>query len=139
VRQVDACRRLPFKAGAFDTIVLFGNNLGICGTLSRFRRMLKELHRITSSNGRILATTATPDAADQAWWSYMANNIAKKRPAGQVRMRLLFNGKQGRWFSLLLFSPTDLLRAASTEGWLATHTFPWETFEKGYSVVLEKG
>lgn len=138
VRQVDACRRLPFKGGAFDTVVLFGNNLGICGTLPLFRRMLRELHRVTSADGRILATTATPNASDPAWWSYLANNIAKKRPPGQVRMRLLFNGKKGPWFDLLLFSPTDLLRVASTEGWRATHTFPWETFEKGYSVVLEK-
>ncbi|MGE5141186.1 MAG: class I SAM-dependent methyltransferase [Rudaea sp.] len=138
VRQVDACGRLPFRAGEFDTVVLFGNNLGICGTLPRFGRMLGELHRITTGKGRILATTATPNASDPAWWSYVANNIAKKRPAGQVRMRLLFKGKKGRWFTLLLFSPTDLLRVASTERWHITHTFPWETFEKGYSVVLEK-
>jgi SAM-dependent methyltransferase len=138
VRQVDACGRLPFRAGAFDTIVLFGNNLGICGTPPRFRRMLRELHRVTSAKGRILATTAMPNVADPAWWSYLDSNIAKKRPAGQVRLRLLFNGQKGRWFNLLLFSPTDLLQVASMEGWHATRTFPWETFEKGYSVVLEK-
>ncbi len=137
-RVADACRPLPFREGEFDTVVLFGNNLGICGTLPKFRRMLRELYRITSPRGRILATTRMPGMTDPVNRSYLARNLARGRPLGQVRLRLILNGKRGAWFDLLLFSPTDLMQIASKEGWELAQLFPEINFEEGYAVVMEK-
>ncbi|MCL5950886.1 MAG: class I SAM-dependent methyltransferase [Chloroflexi bacterium] len=138
VRVVGACGRTPFDDSAFDTVLLFGNNLGICGTRSRFRRMLRELHRITSKDGLLLATTRSPNAADPRELKYMQGNLARGRAEGQLRLRLVFEGQTSPWFHLLLLSPTDLLREANTQGWRVERVLSARKIEEGYAVVMQK-
>jgi SAM-dependent methyltransferase len=138
VRVANACGRLPFRDGEFDTVVLFGNNLGICGTLPRFRRMMRELYRITSPRGRILATTRQPSTTNPRHRSYLSRNLEHGRAIGQIRIRLASGSTRGAWFELLFLSPTDLMQIAAKEKWELAHAFPLENFEQGYSVVTEK-
>ncbi len=138
VRLANACSRLPFADGEFDSILLFGNNLGFCGSPDRFRRMLRELHRVASPHGRILATTRMPSTTDPATRAYLARNAEMGRPVGNMRLRLSFEGQQGEWFNLLLFSPTELLQVALREGWELTGVFSELDFEDGYAAVLDK-
>ncbi len=138
-RVANACTRLPFRRGEFDTVILFGNNLGICGTPARFRHMLRELHRVTSRQARILGTTRMPSTTNAVHRRYLRRNVARGRAVGQMRLRLALDGRRGVWFDLLLLSPTDLLQLAAQEGWEIAHVFAPEGFEQGYSVVLEKG
>lgn len=137
VRVVNACGRMPFRNGEFDTAVLFGNNLGICGTVPRFRRMLRELNRITSPRGSILATSRMPSTTNPAHRSYLNRNISRGRAVGQIRFRLIYNSKHSEWFDLLLLAPTDLMQIAAKEGWKLAHVLA-DDFEQGYAVVLEK-
>jgi SAM-dependent methyltransferase len=137
-RVANACRRLPFRDGAFDTAILFGNNLGIGGTEKNLRAMLCELHRVTSPRGRILATTRQPSTTDPTHRAYLQRNVARRRAPGQLRLRLVCNGKRGAWFDLLLLAPTDLMRLAAKEKWKLAQVFPMGNFEQGYSVVMEK-
>lgn len=137
-RVVDACGRLPFRDGEFDTVVLFGNNLGLCGTLPRFRRMLGELYRITAPRGRILGTTRQPSTTNPRHRSYLRRNLERGRAIGQIRLRLVYGGKRGAWFELFLLSPIDLMQIAAKEKWELAHVFPLDSLEEGYSVVLEK-
>ena len=137
-RVADVCARLPFTNHSFDTVILFGNNLGIGGTAPRVSKMLRELHRITSSRGRILATTRMPSTTNPIHRSYLRQNVARGRAIGQIRMRLRLNGERGAWFELLLLAPTDLMRIAVQAGWEIAHVFPLESFETGYAVVMEK-
>ena len=137
-RVANTCAKLPFRDGAFDTVLLFGNNLGIGGTLSKFRAMLRELHRVTSPRGRILATTRQPSTTNPTHRAYLQNNLARGRALGQLRLRLVFDGKRGAWFDLLLLAPTDLMQIAAKEKWKLARVFPLENLEQGYSVVMEK-
>ena len=137
-RVASVCGRLPFRNGEFDTILLFGNNLGICGTLPKFRGMLRELHRITSPRGRILATTRQPSTTNPRHRSYLRRNVARGRPIGQVRVRLVKGGRRAPWFELLLLTPTDLMQIAAREKWELTSVFPLASLEEGYAAVLEK-
>ena len=137
-RVADVCKTLPFRAGEFDTVILFGNNLGLGGTLPKFRAMLRELYRVTSPRGRILATTRQPSTTNPAHRAYLQKNIARKRAIGQLQLRLVFDGKRGAWFDLLLLAPTDLMQIAAKEQWELTRVFPLENFEQGYSAVMEK-
>ena len=124
VRVADACRKLPFRDGEFDTVILLGNNLGISGTVDRFQRMLRELYRITNLGGRILGTTRLPSTTNPVHRRYLRRNLELGRAIGQIRLRLLFNGKRGAWFDLLLLSPTDLMQIAAREKWEIVATKP---------------
>ncbi len=137
VRVANICQRLPFQNGEFDTVILFGNNLGLGGTEMRFRNMLRELHRVTTAHGTILATTRQPNPLHPTHRAYLQKNIARGRAPGQMRFRLLFNRKRGAWFDLLLLAPTDLMRLAFQEGWQLTNLFTTHP-EQGYAVVMEK-
>jgi SAM-dependent methyltransferase len=137
VRCADLSRRLPFRKSEFDTVILFGNNLGLGGTIPRFRQMLRELHRITSPQGRILATTRQPCTTDPRQRAYLRRNLALHRDIGQVRLRLLWEKKRGPWFDLLLLAPTDLMQLALPEGWELKQVFT-NDLDQGYAAVLEK-
>lgn len=137
-RVVDVSRRLPFRTGEFDSVVLFGNNLGIVGTISKFRKMLGELHRVTSQRGRIIATTRMPSTTNSQHRSYLRRNWARGRASGQIRLRQWLGDKRGEWFDLLLLAPTDLMQIAAKEKWELAQVFPLENFETGYAVVMEK-
>jgi ubiquinone/menaquinone biosynthesis C-methylase UbiE len=137
-RVANVCTQLPFTNYSFDTVILFGNNLGMCGTVPRFRKMLRELHRVTSPRGRIVASTRMPSTTNPAHKSYLRRNVERGRAIGQVRVRLVLNGKRGAWFELLLLAPTDLMQIAAQAGWEIAQVFPLENFETGYAVVMEK-
>lgn len=161
VRLGNACgaRALPFRDGEFDTVVLFGNNLGIGGTLRRFRRMLREIHRVTSPQGRILATTRQPQAEERTGAGYPRADSPSGSSVKEVRLRLFTARPEVKkerprvtktpslsssrcpdapWITLLLLSPIDLMSIAAREKWEMTHLIPLLTFQKGYAVVLEK-
>ena len=137
-RVADISGALAFRDGEFDTVILFGNNLGICGTPKKFQRMLRELYRVTSPRGKILATTRQPSTTEPVHRRYWQRNLQAGRPMGQVRLRLMLNGKRGSWFDLQLFSPTELMQVAAKEKWQLAQVYPLKSFEEGYAVVLEK-
>ncbi|MBI5030216.1 MAG: class I SAM-dependent methyltransferase [Chloroflexi bacterium] len=137
-RVADIGSTLPFRDGEFDTVILFGNNLGICGTPKKFQKMLRELYRVTSPRGRILATTRQPNLIDPVHRRYWQHNLNAGRAMGQVRLRLILNGKRGNWFDLLLFSPTELMQISAKEKWELAQVYPLESFEEGYAVMMEK-
>lgn len=138
VRVADACGRLPFVDGEFDTVLLLGNNLGFCGTEKKVCAMLRELHRITNAQGRVLATTRQPSARNAQQRAYLQRNLERGRALGQLRLRLVYKGQTSQWFNLLLLTPIDVICVASDTGWRMTNVFPLERFEKGYALVLEK-
>ena len=94
--------------------------------------------RVTSPRGRILATTRQPGTTNPRHRSYLRCNLERGRAIGQIRLRLVYGGKRGAWFELLLLSPTDLMEIAAKEKWELAHVFPLDSLEEGYSVVLEK-
>ncbi len=137
-RVVDACKRLPFDDGTFDTVLLLGNNLGFCGTERKLCALLREVHRITRAEGRLIGTTRQPSTTNAVHRAYLQRNLARGRAPGQLRLRLVTPQQTSDWFDLLLLAPTDVMRLAARERWQVTHVFPLENFEEGYAVVLEK-
>lgn len=136
-RVANVCEGFSFRDGQFDTVLLFGNNLGICGTPQKFQKMLRELYRVTSPRGRIIATTRLPSTINPIHRGYLRRNLERRRAIGQVRVRLMLNGERGAWFDLLLLAPTDLMEIAAKAGWELSFVAT-EDFEQGYSVVLIK-
>ena len=133
-----ACNPLPFESGRFDTVLLFGNNMGLCGGIRETSSLFQQLGRLSSSSGKILATNRAPGTGSVKDLEYWNGQIAKGGELGVARFRLEFRGQHPRWVSLLLLAPTDLMQIAWDSGWKVTHIFGESQAEEGYAAVLEK-
>jgi SAM-dependent methyltransferase len=99
----------PFGRNAFDTAILMGNNYGLCGSVDATREMMKNLHRIMSDDGIIIAQSRDPyDTEKEIHLRYHQRNIENGRPAGQVTIRVGFNGEYSDWFDLLMQSSEEM-------------------------------
>jgi SAM-dependent methyltransferase len=126
------------KTGVFDTIVMMGNNFGLMGGATRATWLLQRMHRMTSSAGRIVATSTDVYAtSDRSHRGYQRANLARDRMAGQLRLRVRYRDLATRWFDYLIVSPAEMKRLLRGTGWAASK---WLTSSGSprYCVVIEK-
>ena len=137
VRVASACARLPFTRGEFETIVLFGNNLGICGSRAGLENMLRELARVTNKHARILATTRAPGTFNPKHRAYWEQRLGRGQEFGAIRLKLKFGAseKEIDWFWI---APSALLELAWHCGWRVAEMFGDGNADGGYAAVLEK-
>ncbi len=142
-RGVKDCRvmdasRLQFEPGAFDTIVMFGNNFGICGTKKRTKKMLRDLHRITSKKGKIIAHTMAPGADRKVHRSYLQRNLERGRDIGHVTLVFEYKGEKGKPFEELFVSPVEMMQLCHETGWKVVDFVTDGPLSKGYVAIAEK-
>ncbi len=110
---------------AFDSVILFGHNLGLLGTPQRARRILKAIGRATSPQARIFAGslnihhTSNPDHL-----AYQRANRAHGRLPGQLRLRVRFGARVSPWFDYLMASPTEVKGLLIGTGWRVARVLP---------------
>ncbi len=121
-RLMDA-RRLDFPRRSFDTIVMFGNNFGICGDIAATKRFLHRAHEIVRRGGRLLASTAIPATWRREHAAYLKRNVSAGRPPGLTNLRVRYKAHAGSWFRLLFVSPDDVLRVCAATGWEVRDVF----------------
>jgi len=138
VRRMDA-RHLSFPDESFDTIVMFGNNLGVCGDLAATRRFLRRAHRITRKGGRLVAATGTPAIWRKEHATYIKRNVRRGLPPGLVRLRVVYKGRRGAWFPLLFMGTDDLLRLCADTGWTVEEVLPEPKGRSYYCFMAARG
>ena len=131
-------RRLQFKPGSFDTIVMFGNNFGICGTKGETKKMLRDFHKITSKNGRIIAHTMAPGADRDVHRSYLQWNLERGRDIGHVTLIFEYKGEKGKPFEELFVSPVEMMRLCYETRWEVVDILADGPLSKGYIAIAEK-
>ncbi|MEL6204341.1 MAG: methyltransferase domain-containing protein [Pseudomonadota bacterium] len=105
---------------AFQTIILFGNNMGIGGTIEGAADLLRRIAHMTRPGGQLLVTgldvaqTETPRHL-----AYHSANRAKGRPHGEITMRFEYEGRIGGWVPWVHPEPHELERLARKTGWEA--------------------
>jgi len=125
------------KLGLFDTIVMFGNNLGLLGSERRGRWLLRRFHALTSPDARILGETRDPYAtADPDHLAYHALNRARGRMGGQVRLRVRYRRYATPWFDYLFLAREELDQLIQGTGWHIAAAIGGR--EGNYIAVLEK-
>jgi SAM-dependent methyltransferase len=125
------------KLGKFDTIVLFGNNVGLLGSPHRGARILHTWLRTTSQDARILATSIfLYDTEDPLHLAYHERNARRGRHPGQLRLRIRHRELATPWFDYLMLPPDELDTLAREGGWQLTQTFTGDG--PIYSAVLER-
>ncbi len=123
--------------GAFDTVVMFGNNFGLFGNIAKARRMLGILHEKTSGNALILAESVDPlqtDLTDHI--EYQKQNRSMGKMPGQLRIRVLYRKFRTPWFEYLIVTQNEMRDILKGTGWTASQFING----KGplYMAVIEK-
>jgi len=119
-------RRLPFRPGAFDTVILMSNGLGLSGGSSETLEMLGEVKRTVGRGGLLIAHTTDPtDPESGVDEHYRLENITRKRPLGLLRIRLRYGGLVGPWFKLMLMTPREVRSHLFTAGFRLRRSIAW--------------
>jgi len=112
-RGVDArlgsASALPAGMAAVDTVVLFGNNLGLLGTPRQTSIVLAELARVATSRARIFASGVDPyTTTDPVHIAYHDRNRQRGRMPGHLCLRVRHERLVSEWFDYLFLSEPEL-------------------------------
>jgi len=135
--RVMPIEELNFKPDSFDTLIMMGSNFGLFGSFEKARRLLKKLHKMTSRNGLIIASTRDTyktDIADHL--EYHKRNREKGRMAGQLRVRIRFRKCVGRWFDYLIVSKKEMEEILKGTGWKIREII--DSGNSAYIAVIQK-
>jgi SAM-dependent methyltransferase len=134
--QVMSADNLDFPDSTFDTVILFGSNFGILGDEDKIIDMLRTLHRITSSEGTILAGAVDVEKTDDPeHLAYHKLNLSRGRPKGLIRMRVKYKEFVDDWVELRHAIPNEMESIANEAEWVLE-----KKYQKGaaYVGVLRK-
>jgi SAM-dependent methyltransferase len=126
-----------FRPGSFDTVIMMGNNFGLFGGFKKAKRLLQQLHRITSARAQIIAEAVDPyQTTEPLHLDYHRSNRAKGRMSGQLRIRIRHEDIVGAWFDYLLVSRKEMKEILAGTGWVLRKILS----EDGprYTVVIAK-
>jgi SAM-dependent methyltransferase len=126
-----------FRPGSFDTAILMGNNFGLFGGLRQAKRLLKELFKITSNQGQIIADATDPyQTSDPIHLQYQRFNRKRGRMSGQLRLRVRHGKIIGPWFDYLLVSRKEMQQILAGTGWQISKILPDKG--PGYTAIITK-
>jgi SAM-dependent methyltransferase len=135
--RVIAIEDLGPDLGTFDSVVMFGNNIGLLGGRAKGRRLLRRLHASTSDRGRIIgSSTRVYDTEDPVHLAYHERNRSRGRMSGQIRLRVRFGTLASSWLDYLMLPPEELEELAKPAGWEIARVLDGDG--PLYSVVLQK-
>ena len=146
---VDVCRRrgardvrvarledVDASFGVFDTVVMYGNNLSLLGSVTKGRQLLRRLAAVTSEHGRIVGSTLDPyETNDPSHLAYHRRNRERGQMGGQIRLRIRYHELATPWFDYLFLSRDELRDLVDGTGWRLARTID---DGPGYVAVLEK-
>jgi len=109
---------LSWAGGAFDTILMLMNGIGMVGTPEHLDDFLRHAHRLVSPGGQILcdsidvSTTLAP-----AHVAYRNKNVEQRRDAGQQRFTIKYEDICGEPFDWLHIDFALLSKHSRIAGW----------------------
>jgi SAM-dependent methyltransferase len=123
IRGLKNTALLPFseispKLGIFDTVIMMGNNFGLFGSFKKAKRLLQKLSKITSTHGRIIASTNDVyQTEDPVHLSYQERNRKRGRMSGQIRIRARYRTYANPWFEYLMVSKEEMVNILDGTDW----------------------
>jgi SAM-dependent methyltransferase len=135
--KVMSITELSPRLGAFDTIVMYGNNFGLFGDRQRARQLLRRFHVMTSPGARLIVEsndiykTNNPDHL-----AYQKSNRSRGRMSGQIRLRVLYRKLRTPWIDYLMVSREEMKDILSGTGWKVQKFF--DSDNSMYTAVIRK-
>jgi SAM-dependent methyltransferase len=110
--------------GTFRTVVMYGNNFGLFGNKGRARWLLARFRHFTTPDARILAESCDPyKTTSPEHHEYQAQNRARGRMSGQIKIRVRYRKIATPWFEYLLASRNEVEEIVDGTGWTLEETF----------------
>jgi SAM-dependent methyltransferase len=126
-----------FRANAFDTILMLGNNFGLFGSAENALTLLETMSRITAPGAQIIAGTLNPYRTDKKeHLEYLRFNKRRGRMAGQIRFRIRYGKAIGEWMDYLFVSPEEMEKMLEKTDWRVKEFLMSEG--ANYFAVIEK-
>jgi SAM-dependent methyltransferase len=108
----------------WDTITLFGSNLGLMGSRDEAPRFLSVLRGLAARGAVMLGSSRDPLLTDdEAHLRYHRRNIERGHMPGQVRIRVAYRDLVTHWFDYLYLSPDELRALIEGSGWALDDVF----------------
>jgi SAM-dependent methyltransferase len=142
LRGVRSARVLPIEdihvlTQKFGSIVLYGNNFGLLGGMTKARRLLALMDRITTPDALIIAAASDPyHTRDPVHLGYQQRNRDRGRMSGQIRLRIRHGPFCGPWFDYLFASQDEVRRIVEQTGWVINDIV--DSKGPGFVVILKK-
>ena len=135
--RVMSITQVSRRLGAFDTIVMYGNNFGLFGSYRRARWLLRRFRNMTSARARIIAESNDPYATrNPCHVAYHRRNRKRGRMGGQLRLRIRYQTRATPWFDYLVVSKEEMQRIVAGTGWRIARFF--DSPGSAYVAVMEK-
>lgn len=112
VKDIRHCDFFNFSGDSYDTILMLGHNIGICGKINRISILLRKCESLLAPNGQVLANSINESGN---------HNRSEKQGyyAGEQEFRLIFEGHSGPWMNWLHVDYETLSLKANDNGWLS--------------------
>lgn len=127
---------LPPALGQFDTVTLFGNNIGLLGGPRTAQQVLDALATVTRPRGRLIGTGTDPGGDDSVHAAYHAWNVERGRPRGQARIRVRATGIATPWFDYWFPTPEEITEVVAESDCWALEELQRSPNGPGYAVIL---
>ncbi len=113
---MDVKRTLPDET--YDSILLFGNGLGLPGTIDELTHLLKRLQENTAEQAIIIGEGNDPTRMkEESDLHYQKRNLHLCRYLGQRNWRIRSESRTGTYFNWLQVEPSLLEKIAHETGW----------------------
>ncbi|HQU27355.1 MAG TPA: methyltransferase domain-containing protein [Acidimicrobiales bacterium] len=111
------------RLGAFETLVLFGNNVGIFESPEGVRAGFAWLATHCAPGARVLAESTSPHFAGAPGLDrrYVRHNVERGLAPGRLRVRYHYDGRVGPWFTWVFLAVRELRAALGGTGWRVEH------------------
>ena len=125
-----------FKNKTFDTILLFGNNIGIGGNLNGVKRLLKKLRSLAKKGSILMLNSIDVKITKNVeYFAYHKRNLKLGRYIGQVKLKLGYKNKFSKWFNWVHIDSQTLKKIALESKWKMEKMFNEKNGE--YVMVLK--
>jgi SAM-dependent methyltransferase len=136
--EVLSIDELSAELGAFDTILMLGNNFGLFANAAKTRRLLRKFKTFTSPGATLIAESLNVyETRDPDHLAYQAANRERGRMSGQIRMRGRYKRFATPWFGYLMVSPAEMAELIDGTGWRVAKEYR-SAGARFYTAVIER-
>jgi len=103
---------------SFDTVLLLCHGIGIVGSVEGLDRFLHRMKPFMAEDGQLLINSLdVTQTDDPAHLAYHASNRRSGRLAGDIKIRIRYDGMESEWFHWIQFDRENLAEHAAAAGW----------------------